>query len=149
MLSDSLSFIRDGAFLGASLGYNEYEGGLYLGSETNPYLLFVGMKDNTLTESKIHDSTKMILSGAYEGCSALKSVVIGAAVEYIGAMAFDSLASLERVEFKTVRSWQVCDFYSDETILLYGSDIADAERMADLLSGSYSEYEWSADALPD
>ena len=44
------------------LQYNEYNGVLYLGNDSNPYTLLVDVKDHTLAEYEIHEKTHLIKS---------------------------------------------------------------------------------------
>ncbi|MBR1625461.1 MAG: leucine-rich repeat protein, partial [Clostridia bacterium] len=84
-LSDEVGFIESGAFIGcSSLQYNEYENGLYLGNETNPYLLLVQAQSTDITTCEVNRQTKFIHEGAFFGCKALKNLVIPDSVTDIG-----------------------------------------------------------------
>ena len=84
-LSDEVGLIESGAFIGcSSLQYNEYENGLYLGSETNPYLLLVQAKSTDITTCEVNRQTKFIHEGAFFGCKVLKNLVIPDSVTDIG-----------------------------------------------------------------
>lgn len=60
-LPNTLERIGNGLFGYCSkLEYNEYEGGLYLGNEKNPYLLLACFKDPSNAVATIHKDTKLI-----------------------------------------------------------------------------------------
>ncbi len=60
-LPDTLKKINGSLFADCSkLEYNEYEGGLYLGNEKNPYLFLACFEDPTNFKATIHKDTKLI-----------------------------------------------------------------------------------------
>ena len=84
VIPNSVTDIGDSAFLNCnSLVYNEYENGRYLGNSENPYFALVGVTKGTLSSYKIHEKTK-IISGAFDDCSRLVSLVIPDGVTAIG-----------------------------------------------------------------
>ena len=97
-IPDSVTSIGDYAFLGCSeLTYNEYDNGLYLGNDSNPYLLLVKAKNKNISECNISSETKFIHSEAFDECKSLTSITIPNNVTSIGRAAFcrcDSLTSI-------------------------------------------------------
>ncbi len=55
-----------------NLQFNEYENGLYLGNEENPYHLLVGVKDKSVTSFFVNEKTKVIDGSAFLGCENLQ-----------------------------------------------------------------------------
>ena len=71
-----------------SIEYTEHEGGLYLGNETNPYLVLVGAKDKEITGFVINNQTKFIHSLAFMGCYSLEKIFVSKDIIGIGGSAF-------------------------------------------------------------
>lgn len=83
-IPDSIQSISGTAFEGCeSIVYNEYEGGLYLGNQENPYVVLIDGCDTDV----IHHSTKYIGYEAF-ATTYVKSFVIPEGVKYIGERAF-------------------------------------------------------------
>ena len=80
-----------------SLKFNEYSNGYYLGNNSNPYHVFIKVKNSSITSCNIHPSTKIIAYNAFNNCSSLTSVVIPDGVTEIGDYAFykTSLTSIK------------------------------------------------------
>ncbi|MBQ2810334.1 MAG: leucine-rich repeat protein [Clostridia bacterium] len=76
---------------------NAYDNALYLGNDTNPYLLLLNVTDENITSCKIHENTKFIYSSAFYDCDSLTSITIPDSVTTIGDSAFRSCESLESV----------------------------------------------------
>lgn len=74
--------------------FNEYNGGLYLGSSENPYVFFIKQKDTACTASDIHPETKAICIDAFQAAKGIRSINLPDSVEFI---AFHALATEERV----------------------------------------------------
>ena len=81
----------------SSLQFNEYDEGLYLGNESNPYLLFYKTKDKNILSCKINDNTKIINSQAFSNCSYITNIEIPNSVETIEYAAFDGCSSLTSI----------------------------------------------------
>ena len=79
-LPNSIQMIASTSFMNAKIDYNEYEGGLYLGNESNPYFVMTGVKDKSLKTYKINADTK-ILFNAFDWCERLASIDIPEGVE--------------------------------------------------------------------
>ena len=97
-IPDSVTYIGKRAFgSGDALQYNEYGNCLYLGNDTNPYLVLVRAKDSSITSAVVHNNTKVIMNNAFNGCSSLESVNIGNNVISIGCGAFFNCTSLTSI----------------------------------------------------
>lgn len=80
-----------------NLQYNEYENGLYLGNEDNPYLVLITMKSDFITSCNINNTTKVIAGDAFRKFSDLKSITIPDSVTIIGDFAFHECIRLEEI----------------------------------------------------
>ena len=97
-IPDSVMSIVAFAFWGCySLEYNQYDNALYLGNESNPYLVLVGVINNGVTSCEINKSTRIIYSSAFSSCSALTSVTIPDSVMSIGDFAFAYCSNLTSI----------------------------------------------------
>ena len=105
VIPDSVTSIGSNAFDECSaLQYNEYSHALYLGNETNPFVLLVKVKGKgsisiDITSCEIHSNTKIIYEYAFHWCRKLTCVVIPESVTSIGDYAFSVCQSLTSVEF--------------------------------------------------
>lgn len=82
-LPDNLTYVEGKLNeVGDNLAYNEYENGLYLGSETNPYLVFVKVKSTDIASINLHADTKLIGDEAFADCN-LTSVSIPDGIMYV------------------------------------------------------------------
>jgi len=86
------------------LEYNEYENGLYIGNENNPYVFFVEIADKTAKEVTIHKNTKYIASEAFYADEkdpndyiALERIIIPKNVKKICYNAFKNCRNLKEV----------------------------------------------------
>ncbi len=82
-----------------SMIYNEYEGGLYFGSETNPYLCFMRPKDVESEFVSIHPECRIIYYQAFVACPNIQEISIPKNIIEIGALAFSHCKNLKRVYF--------------------------------------------------
>ncbi len=143
-----------------NLQYNEYENGLYLGNESNPYVLLVKGKNKEITSCEIHGKTKVmqnsvfsgyenlesvnILEGlerieecAFEGCKRLKSVNIPKSVTKIKTKAFIECESLESALFANSEEWEkkeIEDYDFDDDEKIESSVLKDPQKAASLLT---------------
>ena len=121
VIGKSVSYVHAGAFLDSpNIEYTEYENGLYLGNQNNPYHLLVSVKDRSVANLKIHEETKVIINGAFinydllenitipngitrisgnlfQACLSLKTVIIPNSVTIIEGTAFDTCISLTKI----------------------------------------------------
>ena len=80
-----------------NLKYNEYENGMYLGSEENPYHTLLKVKNTSCSSFNINSNTKVIYTNAFSDCDSLTNITIPDSVKEIGWGAFESCDSLESV----------------------------------------------------
>ncbi len=84
-LPGGLENVGRNAFEGCdSLSYNQYEGGCYLGNESNPYLALIKLNDTGVESFATHDAAKVVAHGVFLECTRLKSLVIGDSVTHVG-----------------------------------------------------------------
>ena len=74
----------------------EYNGALYLGNKTNPYLVLVSV-DKSINKLEINSQTSFIQSSAFLGCSSLTNITIPEGVTSIGNSAFSDCSSLTNI----------------------------------------------------
>lgn len=86
-----------------SLKYNEYDNALYLGNDSNPYLVLVKKADNMILSCDINENTKVIANSAFSGCGELTDVVMPDSVKYIGTEAFAYCDKLKYNEFDNAK----------------------------------------------
>ena len=77
--------------------YNEYDNALYLGNDSNPYLILVKAKDKDITNCSINERTRIICDYAFCMCSSLKSVTIPNGITRIPNMTFYYCTSLKNI----------------------------------------------------
>mgnify|MGYP003296919730 CR=1 FL=1 len=78
------------------LSYNVYDGGKYLGSDENPYLILIDITENAKSIFKTHKDTKVIAECALWDAST-ERVALGGSVTHIGNAAFYGCGRLETV----------------------------------------------------
>ena len=80
-----------------NISYNIYNNGKYLGNTENPYLVIVGVTNNTTESFSINPNTKLIGGGVFSKCRNLKSIEIPDGVTSIGVSAFNWCGSLKSI----------------------------------------------------
>ncbi len=96
--SDNIEFAEENVFQGCdNLTYNEYGNGLYLGSESNPYLFLVSLSQHDITSVDIHPTTKIIYYNVFYNCTTLKSITISESITNIGSSTFQGCSGLEEI----------------------------------------------------
>ncbi len=76
-IPDSVTSIGNSAFEDCtSLQYNIHDNAKYLGNDSNPYVVLIGVADTSITSCEIHQDTKVIAGSAFRNCSSLTSVYI-------------------------------------------------------------------------
>lgn len=100
--------------------FNEYENGLYLGDENNPYKYLVKAKNSSITSCDIHEDCISIEPEAFEGCSELETITIhGSKLKRVGEYAFEGCSSLQtNVQIQGFSGIQDSSDYSGVIILL-------------------------------
>ena len=81
-----------------NISYNIYDNGKYLGNTENPYLVIVGVTNNTTESFSINPNTKLIGGGVFSKCRNLKSIEIPDGVTSIGVSAFNWCGSLKSIK---------------------------------------------------
>jgi hypothetical protein len=96
-ISNNITYIGSAAFGDCiNLIYNIYNDCNYLGNTSNPYIVFMGRKDNVL-DVTINDSCKILYPECLEG-SNITSITIPNNVISIGRNAFSNCNSLKSIE---------------------------------------------------
>lgn len=131
-MPDSIISVDEMAFTGCdSLEYNEYNNGLYLGNEENPYALFVKAKNKEITSCSVNENTKAICDRAFMFCENLSSVSLLIGLKGIGEQAFSYCENLDILEIPSS--------------VAFVADYAFSDMSAVLLCGAESQPEgWSA-----
>ena len=97
-IPDSIQSIGESAFTGCdSLQYNEYLNALYLGNESNPYVILVRAKSSSISSCQIADTTKVIMRNAFAFCKKLSDITIPESVRSIGKWVFSSCDALTSI----------------------------------------------------
>ena len=98
VIPSTVEHVGDDAFSGCNnLQYNSYEDGLYLGSDTQPYLVFVKPTSTNVTSFAVNENTKYIHGDAFKDCQSLTNVELPQGLESIQTAAFSGCASLANV----------------------------------------------------
>lgn len=140
---------RDAAFIYSevfdnvdTLIYNEYGGGNYFGTAENPYLVFVGVKDKTLTEITLHTDTEIVFAKAFSDAALLEKITLGENIREIGFAAFSSLVSLKSVVFSNADGFVIYDSYYGVFENVDTDALTNHARAAKYLTGKYRDFEW-------
>ena len=89
-IPDSMINIDQTAFMYChKIKYNQYDNGLYLGNEDNPFVLFVKATSNEITSCIIHDQTLAICDNAFQLCSEISDITVPDSLTSIGKFAFN------------------------------------------------------------
>jgi len=73
-IPDSVTECLAFSFSGSDkLQFNEYGNSLYLGNDDNPYLVFVSLKNESVTSCTIHSGTKILTEFAIQNCKSVSS----------------------------------------------------------------------------
>lgn len=99
-IPECIESIANTAFEGCtSLVYNADDDGnvLYLGNENNPYAVLVKVSDTSIESYVVDSNVRLILEGAFEGCTALETITISEGVTAIGDNAFNGCIALREI----------------------------------------------------
>ncbi len=111
-IPESLTSIGTSAFENCPIQYNEYEGGLYLGTAANPYMNLMKTVEGA-TEVKIHKDMKKIDPSAFANCkSTLKNVTFdeNCGITRITNSVFYKCTQLESITFP--KNLTVIEYYA-------------------------------------
>ena len=118
-LPESVQQVEEYAFRNCNnLKYNDYNGGNYIGTATNPYFLLAGINDSSITHLTINSNT-VILSvvipsprggggwggGNGESNFRISSIFIPESVRYIADYTFEKTSRLTSVYVPNLESW--------------------------------------------
>ncbi len=81
-----------------SLKHSTYDNAIYVGNESNPYMVLVSCTSNEITSCKLHEDCTTIAGGAFEACENLESVEMSDKVTVIGESAFQGCSSLTEID---------------------------------------------------
>ncbi len=104
-LPESLVYISDSAFFDCpSLKYNKYEGGLYIGNESSPYLALVGIEEGEMEILNVHTDTKIIVE--YVIHSNIKTMNLSGNILPFSKYLFFPLENLKTINYDgTLADW--------------------------------------------
>ena len=78
VIPDSVTKIGEYAFENCdNLTYNEYNGGNYIGTATNPYYYFDSIADLSAESLTLHADTVLVGSYGFEDAKNIKTIVVG------------------------------------------------------------------------
>ncbi|MBQ7379362.1 MAG: leucine-rich repeat protein [Clostridia bacterium] len=118
ILPDSVESIAGNAFDGCPESlFTEYENGMYLGNDKNPYLVLMRVKDKTADTFSIHPDTRQLAAGVFEdyvaltrislpqnitsfsfsGCTALEELVLPQGITEVEASWFEGCINLKNI----------------------------------------------------
>ena len=76
-IGNSITSIGYRAFYNCSnVQYNEYDNALYLGNNSNPYIVLIKAKANNIESCEIYKDTKIIYDNAFYNCYSLHEITI-------------------------------------------------------------------------
>lgn len=106
-IPNSVVSIGNSAFYNCKkLQCTSYNGGEYLGNDTNPFLVLLRMEDTSLLYYSVHKDTQYIHSSAFDKCYDLKIVILPVGIKSIGIVAFYDCESLTDVYYRgTEEQW--------------------------------------------
>lgn len=97
-IPNSIDSISYHAFYGCdSLEYHKYDNALYLGNESNPYMVLVKAINTDITDCEIENKTIIINYDAFMYCDSLRDITIPNSVTSIGINAFFGCRSLANI----------------------------------------------------
>lgn len=111
VIPSTITAVGENAFTNCGkLKYNEQDGALYLGNESNPYLILVEAKDTSISKCTVNEKTVAICSDAFYNCGSLQIVNIPNSVKSIGARAFYNCSRISVINIP-----EGIDFIGSET----------------------------------
>lgn len=92
-IGGGVSYVGNNVFYGCtSLEFSEYENGLYLGNDENPYAMLVGVKNKDVTSFDVHGDATVIVPEAFDGITTLTSVSLPSGLKSFGYGAMKGLS---------------------------------------------------------
>lgn len=86
-----------------ALQVNTYDHANYLGNRSNPYIALISCPRIGFSSCEVHENTRVIAGGAFDGCNNLTSISIPNGVISVGFDAFDSCDNLNYNTYDSVR----------------------------------------------
>ena len=100
--------------------YQTYGGAVYLGNDTNPYLLLCSLQNKNALRCQINSKTKIIGAGAFYNCKNLDNLTIPFFVHSIGEQAFNGCSSLKTIVIpENVIKIGAAAFYKCDSLSIY------------------------------
>jgi hypothetical protein len=111
----------------------EYENGLYLGNEANPYAVFVKPATQNLTAYTIHPDTKYIMPYAFQDCSRAKTITIPDGIMAVGG---GFLVGCENLEYNAYEGGLYLGSETNPYAVLVKTDAASIHPDTKVIGGS-------------
>ncbi len=77
-----------------NMEYTEFDNALYIGNDSNPYIVLVEASDTAITSCNIHPETRFIGGYAFSECKSLSNITFTDKIVSIGDHAFNGCTSL-------------------------------------------------------
>ena len=97
-LSDNLLTVGNRLTQNSPVNYNISENGVYLGNDSNPYLVLLKVKSTDIDTFSLNEDTKVIATEAFANCKNLTSVNSMSGVRGIGDRAFAYCRALSTID---------------------------------------------------
>ena len=98
LVSDNLISMGDHAFgVCDALIYNEYDNAYYIGSITNPYMIFIQVKDLDSSSCEIHKDTRFLHSASFSS-SKVVSITLPNGIQKINGQVFGFCLQLTNID---------------------------------------------------
>ena len=99
ILPNSVKYVQNYFVEGCtSLKFNEFNNGLYLGNDTNPYLVMVGVKNKNISTLLINDNVKYICSYFLKDCDSL-SFRVSEGGYYLGSSSNEYFMFVKQIDY--------------------------------------------------
>lgn len=95
-VNEEVSNVGDLIFKGCeNIKFNDYEGGKYIGTENNPYHVFVAPEEISASEITLNPDTHVIAAGAFRDCVNIREINLHKNIDYVGEYAFENCKDLQ------------------------------------------------------
>lgn len=138
IIPNGIRYVGIGAFEKCyELVFATHESVKYLGNESNPYLVCVGVEERSDSVSyTIHEDTRIIAPAAFFECKRLETVNIPNGLKTIGEYAFVDCSGIKRIEFDRISLWAIIDTEDFEnTLFVENSEVDTNEMLRDTHKG--------------